>query len=489
MEADSETIFPKALNAKKEDNFSLWFDQVIQLAEIVDTRYPVKGCWVWKEWGIRIYKNVENILRNIYEKYGHKPMQFPTFVRENSFGKESQFIKGFEDEVYWITRMGKENLGEGNNLILRPTSEVIIYPMFALWIRSWRDLPLKVYQNVNMFRTETKATKPLIRNRETIGFIEGHTAIAQEGSEKFFEEIVQMYTDIYNYFGLPFFFADIPKWDRFPGSIRTVDGYTLMADRKALELNTIGNLGTNFSREEVFNIEYIDKDGKKKHPYILCYGPSIDRIMAAIISFFGDDRGLVLSSDVTPLHAIIIPIIFEKEKEKIIEYCKEVRKQMEKLGLKVDIDDRDWINAGEKYNIWELKGVPLRIEIGPKEMKEDSLTIVRRDNLEKIKIKKSEVKQIKKILNDIDSQLRKKANCWFEAHNLFAKDYQVLKENIEKRKGVSSINWCGKQECADKIQNDLHVILVGNSIKDKRKGNCIICKEKSELLAYVAKKY
>lgn len=489
MDSDSEIEFPKALSAKKEENFSLWFDQIIQLTDIVDTRYSVKGCWVWKDWGIKIYRNVENILCNIYEKYGHKPMQFPSFVRENIFGKESQFIKGFEDEVYWITRMGKENLGEGNNLILRPTSEVIMYPMFALWIRSWRDLPLKVYQNVNMFRTETKATKPLIRNRETIGFIEGHSAVVQEDSEKFFEEIVKMYTDIYKYFGLPIFFAEIPKWDRFPGSIRTVDGYTLMADRKALELNTIGNLGTNFSKKEVFNIQYIDKDGKKKHPYIMCYGPSIDRIMSAIFSFFGDDRGLVLPSSIAPLHAIIVPIVFEKEKEKILEYCKELKKGIEKLGLKADVDDRDWINAGEKYNIWELKGVPLRVEIGPKEMKENSITIVRRDNLEKIKIEVSEIKKIKELLKDIDSSLTKKAGEWFKSHNIFSESYEQLKKDLEQRKGVCSISWCGRQECADKIQNDLHVILIGNNIIDKKQGRCVVCKQESESIAYVAKKY
>ncbi|MHA1220519.1 MAG: aminoacyl--tRNA ligase-related protein, partial [Candidatus Heimdallarchaeota archaeon] len=412
----------------KESNFWTWYLWILQEARIVDTSYGVKGSYVWLDWGYKIFDEIYSHAKKAYQASGHNQMQFPTLIKEEIFLKETDFIRNFEDDVFWVDREGHKTLQKGERMALRPTSELIIYPMFAKWIQSWRDLPLKVFQNVSIFRCETNETRPLIRNRETIGFIEGHSAFASETKAmEFLSVIWETYQSLFEKLGIPVKLIEVPSWERFAGSTLTIDGYVILPGSKSMELFTTAYLGTTFS--DIFDIQFLDDQKTKQKVHLLCYGPSIDRILASLISMYGDNRGLQLLPEISPVSIIIIPIFNSKTREQVLDYVNQVSTKLLKMGFQIEIDLDDTTRPGSKFYRAERLGIPLRIEIGQKEITQQSLTVTRRDTLTKTKITLEDKylkKHLKKLLNDISKSLREKVKTDYQNRVIDASQFRSL---------------------------------------------------------------
>ena len=287
-------------------DFSEWFHDILEEAEIIDMRYPIKGMHVWLPQGFKIRKHTLNILRDILDE-DHEEVLFPLLIPEDELAKEAIHVKGFEDEVYWITHGGLTKLNK--KLALRPTSETAMYPMFSLWVRSHSDLPMKFYQVVNTFRYETKHTRPLIRVREITTFTEAHTIhINKEDTENQVNRAVEIYKMFFDALGIPYVITTRPEWDKFPGADYTVAFDTLLNDGKTLQIGTVHNLGQTFAR--TFDITYETESGEHEYVYQTCYGLS-DRVIASILGVHGDEKGLCIPPAVSPYQIVIVPIIFK----------------------------------------------------------------------------------------------------------------------------------------------------------------------------------
>jgi len=285
------------------------------MAEIMDVRYPVKGLYVWFPFGFDVRKRTYAIIRELLDK-DHKEALFPLLIPENEFMKEAEHIKGFENEVYWVTHGGKNELEV--KLALRPTSETAIYPMYKVWVRSHADLPILIYQIVNTFRYETKHTRPLIRLREITSFKEAHTVHATwDEAAKQVEEATRIYQEFYRRLAIPTIVSKRPEWDKFPGADYTMAVDTLMPDNKTLQIGTAHHLGSNFAK--TFDIKYEDINGEQVLAQQTCYGIS-ERSIAALISIHGDDKGLVFPPEVAPTQVVVIPIIFGKSDDVITAF-------------------------------------------------------------------------------------------------------------------------------------------------------------------------
>ncbi|NHJ04737.1 MAG: proline--tRNA ligase [Candidatus Heimdallarchaeota archaeon] len=478
----------------KENNFWQWFIWILKEARIIDTDYSVKGCYVWMDWGYKLYNNIYIIAQEAYAQSGHKQMHFPSLIKEETFMKETEFIRNFEDDVFWIDREGQKKLHKGERLALRPTSELIIYPMFSKWIRSWRDLPMKIFQNVSIFRCETNDTRPLIRNRETIGFIEGHSAFGtEEEALENLKLIWKIYRELCSNLGIPVKLVEVPSWDRFAGSGKTIDGYVLLPGSKSMELFTTAYLGTTFSK--IFDIKYLDKKKDYQFAHLLCYGPSIDRILATLISLYGDNRGLILLPEITPIEIIITPIFTKENKDTILLYANQVKNHLLKDGFSVLLDDNEDTTPGAKFYHAERLGFPLRIELGKSEFDTKMITITSRDNLKKEKIPLNDTdraKKIKSILKRISTTLRRKARQYFHSH---IKDisHEILDSYLRSNTLISDIMyqicWCGSKACSKLIEEKTFFSILGFDINlEEKEALCTICQKKGRI-AILAKKY
>ena len=387
------------------ENFSEWFHNILETADIIDSRYPIKGMSVWRPYGFQIRKHFYNYLTDLLDK-DHDETLFPLLIPESELAKEGIHVKGFEDEVYWITHGGQKELNE--KLALRPTSETAIYPMFSLWIRSHIDLPIKVYQKVNTFRYETKHTRPLIRVREITSFAEVHTVHSSaEEADKQVQTGIEIYKDIFDKLAIPYLISNRPVWDKFPGAEYTIAFDTIFPDGKTLQIATVHNLGQTFAK--TFDITFENKEGQHEYGYQTCYGLS-DRVIASLIAIHGDDKGLILPPTVAPKQVVIVPILFKKGQEEVLSKCREIKKSLEDLNIRVSIDDRD-LRPGKKFFDIEQKGSPLRIELGPRDLENNKIIYVRRDNGEKseLSIDDDLPVNIKNLLNTIHDNLYDKA--------------------------------------------------------------------------------
>src|SRR3989344_5787844 len=402
----------KGITVKKSENFSDWFTQVVQKAELADIRYNVQGFIVHLPWAMKIARKMYQFFEDAVEADGHEPMLFPTVIAEENLKKEEEHA-GFIPEVFWVTEAGSEKLER--KLALRPTGETQIYPMYSLWVRSYNDLPFKRYQSrMTVFRNEMN-TRPFMRGREFM-FFETHDVF--ETHESAMEQIkkdMSMMTDVVqNKLFIPFVFLKRPQWDKFLGADNTFTSDTLNPDGRRVQISSTHDLGQNFAKP--FNVKFTSRDGKEQYAYQTCFGPGIWRILASIIAIHGDDNGLVLPFELAPIQVVIIPILFsskQNESKKIAAYCSTLRMQLQKSGYRVPFDARDQISPGEKYNIWELKGVPLRIEIGPREVKSKKVTITRRTDKQRVTTKEI-VKEITKQSKIVDQHILKQAQNYFK---------------------------------------------------------------------------
>ncbi len=407
--------------------FSEWYSEILEKAKIYDVRYPVKGCGCYLPYGFKIREKVLEVIRKKLNEKGHEECLFPMLVPETFLMKEAEHIKGFEDEVFWVTHGGKEELGE--KLALRPTSETVIYPIMREHIKSHGDLPIKIYQIVNCFRYETKHTRPLIRVREIMTFKEAHTFHAsKEECLDQVKEAVEIYKEIFDELEIPYLICRRPEWDKFPGGEFTIAFDTILPSGKALQIGTVHNLGQNFAK--TFDIKFETKEGKQDYVYQSCYGIS-DRVIASVLAIHGDENGLVLPSNVAPIQIVIIPLIFKNTKDKVLTKSNEIRIELEKHGYRVKLDSREDIRPGKKYYEYEYIGVPIRIEIGPKDLEEEKVVVFRRDTKEKVKVSLNDlIKELNKIIKEYDQNLKNRAKEKFESMIVVVNSIEEIK-NID----------------------------------------------------------
>ncbi len=478
----AETEEKKAVLPPKS-NFSEWYNELLLIGEIMDVRYPVKGLYVWFPFGFEVRKRTYAIIRELLDK-DHKEALFPLLIPETEFMKEAEHIKGFEDEVYWVTHGGKNELDV--KLALRPTSETAIYPMYKVWVRSHADLPIKIYQVVNTFRYETKHTRPLIRLREITSFKEAHTVHAtwDEAAEQV-EEAVRIYQEFYRRLAIPTIVSKRPDWDKFPGADYTMAVDTLMPDDKTLQVGTAHHLGNNFAK--TFDIKYEDRNGEQQYAQQTCYGVS-ERCIAALLSIHGDDKGLVFPPEVAPVQVVVIPILFGKSEE-ITEVCHDVAGRLKEKGFRAELDESDE-RPGAKYYRWEMKGVPLRVEIGPRDMKNKAATIVRRDTGSKEIVPLDGIaEEIKKRFDDINRNLFGKAEASLKSRIFDCGTIDDVKDKISG--GIARIPWCGERECGLAMEEDVGAGILGipEGTPGKGNGKCPVCNKDTENMAIMAKTY
>jgi len=467
-----------------KETFSEWYNEILWRAEVMDVRYPVKGLYVWYPHGFAVRKAVYSALRELLDR-DHEETLFPLLIPENEFMKEAEHIKGFEEEVYWVTHGGTSKLDVP--LALRPTSETAIYPMYALWVRSHADLPVKLYQIVNTFRYETKHTRPLIRLREITSFKEAHTVHATwEDAKNQVEDAIKIYGEFYRRLCVPVIISKRPDWDKFPGADYTMATDAVMPDGRTLQVGTVHHLGDNFSK--TFDISFEDENGDQKLAFQTCYGIS-ERCIAALISVHGDDKGLVLPPEMAPVQVVIVPIIMKKRADEILESAKALEKELKESGLRVKIDDRP-LRPGAKYYHWEMKGVPLRLELGPRDI--DNNVVMSANRLgEKASLSRGNITE------DVKRSLEAFGEC------LFNRAEETVKEKIRHadtldeagkavEDGVAVVQWCGCESCANEIEKRLNVSILGDEIRSEyinnSEGECIICKKPGKP-ALVARTY
>ncbi|HDM60249.1 MAG TPA: proline--tRNA ligase, partial [Archaeoglobus veneficus] len=438
----------KSESLPSKENFSEWYHELIQQAEIMDIRYPVKGLYVWYPFGFKLRQLVYGKLREIMDR-DHDEVYFPALIPETELGKEGEHIKGFENEVYWVTHGGLTPLDV--KLALRPTSETAMYPVFKLWVRSHADLPLKVYQIVNTFRYETKHTRPLIRLREITSFKEAHTVHRTfEEAEEQIRKAIGYYKEFYDFLAIPYLVIRRPEWDKFPGAAYTIAFDTVMPDGRTMQIGTVHHLGNNFAK--TFGIMFEKPDGEREFAHQTCYGIS-ERCIAALISIHGDDLGLVLPFEVSPIQVVIIPVLYKGKEEGVLKLCGEILDRLKGYGYRVLLDDSDE-RPGAKYYRWELKGVAMRIEVGPREVEENTAVISFRDERKKFKVSIGEITkekidewaaEMKKRMIDVALEKMKEKIRYFD-------DIASISEWVGK--GVALVHLCSSIDCGKALEEE-----------------------------------
>jgi prolyl-tRNA synthetase len=450
-------------------------------AEIVDNRYPVKGMCVWFPFGFAIKKNVYAVIRELLDP-DHQETQFPLLIPENEFMKEAQHIKGFEEEVYWVTCGGTTPLEV--KLALRPTSETAIYPMFKLWIRSHADLPLRVYQIVNTFRYETKHTRPLIRLREITSFKEAHTVHATwEEAASQVEVAISRYSEFYRRLALPFLVSRRPSWDKFPGADYTTAIDVIMPDGKTLQVGTAHHLGSTFAK--TYEITYEAESGEQKLVSQTCYGIS-ERCIAALISVHGDEKGLVLPWGIAPTQVVIVPILLG-DKEKVLAVCRQLQSELSAAHVRVQLDTSDE-RPGAKFYKWEMKGVPIRLEVGPRDIEKGVVTLARRDGAKKAVPMVELADAINKEAEELQVALYAKAT---NLHDALVKEVPGIEEaKAQTQVGVALVPWCGSVECGHQLEDQVEANMLGEpQYQSFPEAACAVCGKKSAGRTYMARQY
>jgi len=474
---------------KKSENFSEWYSQVLVKAGLVDLRYNVQGFIVHRPWLMRIIKAIYRFFEEELEKTGHEPVLFPLVIPEENFEKEKEHVEGFKPEVFWVTEAGDEKLER--RLALRPTSETAFYYMYSYWIESYRDLPLKLYQSVSVYRNESN-TRPLIRGREFL-WIEAHDAFAthEEALRQVREDMENSRKVIWEKLGIPFLFLRRPPWDKFAGAEDTYAADTLLPDGRVLQISSTHDLGQRFAK--AFNVTFLDKDGQRKYVWQTCYGPGVWRIAAALIAVHGDDKGLVLPFSVAPIQVVIIPIYYrENDREIVFAKAREVAEKLSGKGYRVRVDDREEYTPGWKFNDWELKGVPVRIEIGRREVESRTLTLFRRDTGERLRVPEDDlIPTVQRLEVEILENLKRRADEFFRSRIKEAKTREEVATAL--RSGyIVKMPFCGREECAMDLKENTDGGKVRGTEIDFQEGDygkCAWCGRPARQVVYVAKSY
>lgn len=469
--------FEKKEITKKSKDFSRWYTDVILKAELADYA-PVKGCMVIRPYGYALWENIQAGLDGMIKSAGIKNAYFPLFIPESFIRKEKEHVEGFSPELAVVTIGGGEKLKE--KLILRPTSETVMYSMFAKWIKSWRDLPLLINQWCNIVRWE-KRTYLFLRTTEFL-WQEGHTChVTHEDAKKEVDRALMMYSKLYQeYLAIPGFMGKKSEAEKFPGAVDTFGYEMLMPDGKVLQGCTSHDLGQNFAKP--FKIQFQNKKGKLEYVWQTCWGFST-RSIGALIMAHGDDNGLVLPPKVAPVKAVIIPVL-GKDNRKVLEFAREVEEGIKKkkdseFSGAVEVWDNTEQTFGWKANEAEVRGIPLAIPVGIKEMKDKKVTISRRDGNEELNetvLLSGVAEKVESILDKMQKDLLQKANKFLKEKTNEVKNYREFKKIMKGKRGVIKAFWCEDPKCEAKIKEETKATsrLLPLEAKEE-KGKCIYC--------------
>ena len=478
----------------KRKNFSEWYNTIIYASGLIDARYNVQGFIVHKPWATRILRGIYAMLEPALEEDGHEPVAFPTVIPKENFEIEKKHVEGFVPQVFWVTKAGGEEFARP--LALRPTSETAFYTMFALWIKAHTDLPMKFYQSCTVFRYEHE-TLPFIRGRE-FHWIETHDAFATAK-----EALGQTATDngifsrvLGEGLGIPVTVFARPQWDKFPGGEETFAYDVLMPDGKVLQCGSTHYLGTNFTK--AFGVKFTKADGSEEYPHSTCFGPGVWRVVAALASVHGDNKGLILPFAIAPVQAVVVPIAKGENAAAVVAECRKIAAKLKKDGLRVACDDSDK-SPGFKYNYWEMRGVPLRVEIGGRELEAGTATVVRRDTREKKQVPLGKLaEELRKEGDAMLESLKAAAEKDLEEHVNDAKTGDEIKKLLDTTGGFVRTNFCTTaidgEACAKELQaftggGKVRGTLVGKEEKPAEGAKCVQCGQPAKAVVYVAKQY
>ena len=466
--------------ASRSDDFPQWYTDVILKTDMVDYSI-VKGCMVIKPYGYGVWELIQNEMDRRFKETGHVNAYFPLLIPESLLKKEAEHVEGFAPEVAWVTHGGDEELTE--RLCIRPTSETIICSMYSKWIQSYRDLPLLINQWANVVRWE-KNTRPFLRTSEFL-WQEGHTAHATfEEAEAETQRMLEVYREFaQNVLAIPVICGRKSEKEKFVGAQATYTIEAMMQDGKALQMGTSHNLSDHFAK--AYDIKYLSKDGKLEHCFTTSWGTST-RMIGGLIMVHGDDRGLVLPPRVAPIQLVILPIAMHKAG--VIEKADEIYAQLKSAGIRVKVDDSDQ-TAGWKFNQWEMKGVPVRLEVGPKDIENKQVVLVRRDTHEKYIVPMETLTDtVKKLLDDIHESLYNRALAFREAKTVDATTFEELKNGVNG--GFVRAMWCGDRECEDAIKEKTGATTRCMPFEQKHLSDvCVHCGKPAKAMTYFAKSY
>jgi prolyl-tRNA synthetase len=470
---------------KRSEDYSKWYLDIISAAKLADYA-PVKGCMVIRPNGYAIWENIQAGLDKMFKESGHVNAYFPLFIPESFLKKEAEHVKGFAPECAVVTHGGGKKLEEP--LIVRPTSETIIWYMYKKWIQSHRDLPILINQWANVVRWEMR-TRLFLRTMEFL-WQEGHTAHATfDEAEEETLRILEIYrTFAEEYMALPVLTGIKSEKEKFAGADRTYCIEAMMQDRKALQGGTSHNLGQNFAK--AFDVQYQDESGKLQYVWATSWGVST-RLVGALIMAHSDDRGLVLPPKLAPIQVVIIPIWKgDDEKKAVLSKLDSVTKDWS-THFRFKVDDRENYRPGWKFNEWEQQGVPIRIELGPKDLEKGQAILVRRDTGDKDPIELDQLtNRISELLPKIQEDLFNKAFEFRKQYTFDCDDYSQFKKEIEDTGGFYNVHWCGSRECEDRLQNETKATIRCIPLEKKvENGKCLLCGGDSEERVVIAKAY
>jgi len=468
----------------KKENLSEWYQEVVLKAELADYS-PVKGCIVFRPSGYGIWEIIMREFDKILKEHGVQNAYFPLFIPETLLKREAEHFEGFVPEVAWVTMAGDEKLEE--RLAVRPTSETIMYSMFSKWLKSYKQLPMRINQWCNVVRWETKMTKPFLRGREFL-WHEAHTV---HETEKEAEEEVMWAINTYKkfveeYLAIPVIAGYKTESEKFAGAVFTTTIESLMPDGRALQMGTAHMLGQNFSKP--FDVKFLGRDEKWHYAWQTSWGIST-RLLGAVILVHGDDKGAVIPPKIAPVQVVIIPITFKGKEKVVLEECRKVERELKERGVRVMLDDRPDYTPGWKFNDWELKGVPLRIELGPRDIEKGTAVIARRDTGEKVEVRRSElIEKVREELEAMQRRLFERAKAEMGRRTKRAEKLEKLRKEIERGNWVIA-EYCGNEKCEEKIKEvcgaEPRVIPFGT----RAKGRCVVCGKRAKYVVYWARAY
>mgnify|MGYP001093869133 CR=1 FL=1 len=465
-----------------DENFAQWYTDIVLKAELADYT-DTKGCIAIRPYGYAIWENIQNYADRKFKETGVKNTYFPVLIPESLLQKEKDHVEGFAPEVAWVTEAGGEKLDE--KLCVRPTSETIFTTMYSKWLKSWRDLPFVYNQWCSVLRWE-KETRPFLRSREFL-WQEGHTIheTAKEAQERTLQ-MLNIYADIAeNLLAIPVIKGIKTESEKFAGADETYTIEAMTYDGKALQSGTSHYFGQNFTKP--FNVVFQNREGKQEYAYQTSWGIST-RLIGAVIMAHGDDRGLKLPPYVAPIQVVIVPIAQEKGNVK-----EEAEKLNEKLKNKfrTELDLRDNYSVGYKFNDWEMRGVPVRVEMGPKELENGEVTLTRRDNFEKVTVKLENIEEeVTKLLEDIHKSMFEACKKRLEEKTTIAHNMEELQKNLEENQGYVKTMWCGSRECEDKVKEITGAPSRCMPFKQEHLGDtCVCCGKKADKMVVWGRQY
>ncbi|MDA4135969.1 MAG: proline--tRNA ligase [Thaumarchaeota archaeon] len=475
----------EGITAKKAQDFDEWYTQAILKSELADYS-PVSGCLVYRPAGYAIWEKIRDAADKEFKKAGIQNAYFPLFIPERLLKKEQKHVEGFAPEVAWVTEAGNSKLEE--RLAIRPTSETIIYEVVRKWIRSWRDLPLRLNLWNNVVRWEFKHPTPFLRGREFL-WNEGHTMFAtRDEADAERDQILGIYRRVTEEFlALPGLVGKKTDSEKFAGALASFSIEHVMPNGKAIQGPDFHSDGQNFAK--AFDLTFVDQTGEKQFVWQNTWAITT-REIGVMVATHGDDKGLIIPPKVAPIQVVIVPIVNDETRSRVLEEAKRIRDLLQD-SCSVRLDDRDFLTPGRKFNEWELRGVPLRLEIGPRDINQGQVVLVRRDTSMKRAAKIIEVvAEVGRELDDIQRSLFARASETLRASVRTAKNYDELKALLAKEGGVVQAPWCGTPECEDKVKAETGAKIVNIPFDQPAEiGACVACGNPGKSIANFAKSY